>query len=317
MREAVLERRTLHTTAVERAREEIGEVFCPHRLQPGPDGVDVRFSAHRSGGVAVVGLDYGHRVRITPGRLEDFYLVMVPLAGRALIDHGTDHFVSTPANAAILSPTEAVDMHWGEHNPQLLCWLDREAVEQELALLAEDEPAGPLRFQAQLPVEDPAVRSWLGSVRRLWQQLSDPTAQRPRRWERTVLTTLLLTQPHNHSELIRTRSGKAATVHRATAWMEARIAETIDLPQVAAGIGVGVRQLQKAFRAELDESPAAWLKRRRLDLARQRLELAAPGSTTVTAVAGELAINHLGRFSTEYREAFGESPSATLNRHVV
>lgn len=96
--------------------------------------------------------------------------------------------------------------------------------------------------------------------------------------------------------------------------MESRIAETVNLPQVAAGIGVGVRQLQKAFRAELDESPAAWLKRRRLELARKRLELAAPGSTTVTAVAGGLAINHLGRFSAEYRDAFDESPSETLNR---
>ena len=194
MGEAVLERRTLHTTAVERAREEIGKVFCPHRLQPGPEGVDVRFSAHRSDGVAVVGLDYGHRVRITPGRLEDFYLVMVPLAGRALIDHGDDHFVSTPANAAILSPTEGVDMHWGERNPQLLCWLERSAVEQELALLADRELDEPLRFRAQLPLEDSAVRTWLGSVRRLWQQLGDPAAARPRRWERTVLTSLLITR---------------------------------------------------------------------------------------------------------------------------
>lgn len=309
-----LQRHMLHTNAVDRAREEIGRVFCPHRLQPGPAGVDVRFNAHRSGGVAVVGLDYGHRVQITPGRLESFYLVMVPLAGRAMIDHGSDHFVSTPATAAVLSPTEQVDMVWGEGNPQLLCWLDRDAVQQELMLLAEGEVDGPLRFRAELRVDDPGARSWLGAVRRLWQQLTDPQPQQPGRWERTVLTTLLLSQPHNHSDLVSRCAGSAATVRRATTWMELRISEPLSLPQVAAGVGVGVRQLQKSFRAELGEPPAAWLKQRRLRLARERLEQAAPEDTTVTTVAGELAINHLGRFSAEYRNAFGESPSQTLSR---
>ncbi|OYO25046.1 AraC family transcriptional regulator [Enemella dayhoffiae] len=306
-------RRRLHTRDVDRARTEIGQLFCPHELRPGRSGVDVRLAAHRSGPVGVVGLDYGHLVRITPGALETFYLVMVPLGGRARIDHGNDRIVSDPSVAAVLSPVEQVDMLWGERNPQLLCWLERSAIEREVALLTDGSVSGPVRFQTELRINQPGVRPWLAQVRRLWQELSRDQAQ-VRHWERSVLTSLLTTQPHNHSVAISHAGGDAATVRRATAWMEARIGQAISMPQVAASVGVGVRQLQKAFRAELDDSPAAWLKQRRMILARERLQAALPGSTTVTSIASGLSINHLGRFSTEYREAFGESPSDTLNR---
>ena len=37
-------------------------------------------------------------------------------------------------------------------------------------------------------------------------------------------------------------------------------------------------------------------------------------TTTVRAVATSFGLMHMGRFAAAYREAFGESPSETLNR---
>ena len=39
-------------------------------------------------------------------------------------------------------------------------------------------------------------------------------------------------------------------------------------------------------------------------------------TTTVRAVATSFGFMHMGRFAAAYRDAFGESPSETLNRHL-
>ena len=53
---------------------------------------------------------------------------------------------------------------------------------------------------------------------------------------------------------------------------------------------------------------------RRLRLQRVHAELAAnsPESVTVTMVAGRWGFVHLGRFASQYRQLFGETPSETL-----
>ena len=49
-----------------------------------------------------------------------------------------------------------------------------------------------------------------------------------------------------------------------------------------------------------------------MELARARLGSGA--ATAVTEVALACGFEHLGRFSTRYRDRFGESPSETLRR---
>nr|WP_255618379.1 helix-turn-helix domain-containing protein [Roseibaca sp. Y0-43] len=79
----------------------------------------------------------------------------------------------------------------------------------------------------------------------------------------------------------------------------------------AQAAGVGVRALQKAFRECLDTTPGAWLLQLRLRRARAAL-LAADDGTSVTSVAHDNGLDHLGRFARHYGEAFGEAPSETL-----
>lgn len=301
----------LRTRDVDVARDEISRLFCPHRLRPAAQGLDVRMRAHRAGPVELVGLDYGHAVRITPGELGSFYLVQLPLAGAARIRLGAETVTSSPEVAAVLSPEDPVDMIWGEGTPQLLCRIDRTALDEEVRVLTGESPRTPVRFRPIMPVGERGGRSWFGRLRRHWQELGQAGAG-DRSPAAGLLTSLLLTQPHNHSALLLRTASEVGICSRATTWMEGRIAEQLSIPQVAAGVGVGVRALQRAFRHELDTSPLAWLKRRRLEIARERLQAAGPGSTTVTAVAAGLGSTHLGRFAVEYHAAFGENPSDTL-----
>lgn len=77
-------------------------------------------------------------------------------------------------------------------------------------------------------------------------------------------------------------------------------------------VGVSERTLQYAFRTYVHLSPLAYLRMCRLNRVREILRTADPQFTTVTAVAMRNGFLHLGRFSIDYRRAFGEAPSATL-----
>ncbi|WP_414443290.1 helix-turn-helix domain-containing protein [Burkholderia sp. 22PA0106] len=71
------------------------------------------------------------------------------------------------------------------------------------------------------------------------------------------------------------------------------------------------RTLQYAFEASLGVNPFTYMRAVRLGHARRELQRA----DTVTEAATRWGFWHLGNFSNEYREQFGELPSETLRRH--
>lgn len=104
-----------------------------------------------------------------------------------------------------------------------------------------------------------------------------------------------------------------ADVVRALGWLRAHLSETIDLDLLAGIAGVRPRTLETHFKMFLGTTPLGWV--RRMRLARARQEFVRRGSrTTVTAVALNSGFTQLGRFAAEYRKAFGELPSTTINR---
>jgi transcriptional regulator GlxA family with amidase domain len=105
----------------------------------------------------------------------------------------------------------------------------------------------------------------------------------------------------------------AAALRRIDAWMDAHHAEGIGVEDMARFAGVSVRSLQAAFRRTYGITPSAALLACRLRHARARLSRPLP-NTSVTQVALDCGFFHLGRFARQYRQMFGESPSATLRR---
>jgi AraC-like DNA-binding protein len=80
-------------------------------------------------------------------------------------------------------------------------------------------------------------------------------------------------------------------------------------------IGVTERTLRSCCAEFLGTSPTRYVLLRRLKRAHTALRDADPGKGSVAEIAGDLGFTQLGRFAAAYREAFGESPSATL-RHA-
>jgi len=98
-------------------------------------------------------------------------------------------------------------------------------------------------------------------------------------------------------------------------WVDAHAADPITLGRLCAVAGVGDRYLETAFRAQRGQTPMQFVAARRLARVRCRLLDAKPGDS-VTRIAQDAGIVHLGRFAVRYRSVYRESPSTTLRRSL-
>lgn len=86
--------------------------------------------------------------------------------------------------------------------------------------------------------------------------------------------------------------------------------------EICAQLGVSERTLQYAFKRDMQLSPVTYLRILRLNKARAMLLSVTSANTTVTHIAMMWGFLHLGKFSQDYRQMFGELPSETLARTI-
>ena len=103
---------------------------------------------------------------------------------------------------------------------------------------------------------------------------------------------------------------------RAQEYIEEHYPGTIRMEDLCRYTGVALRGLQRSFAGYFQVSPSGFIRARRLHAARQGLLAAATSHHTVTRIACDSGFTHLGRFSVDYRQQFGESPRETLAKQA-
>jgi AraC family ethanolamine operon transcriptional activator len=98
------------------------------------------------------------------------------------------------------------------------------------------------------------------------------------------------------------------------AYLASNSQESLYLADLCSVAGVGERTLRYTFQERYGMSPVRYLKLRRLHQVRRALRRADPDLNTVQSVANRCGIWHLGRFASEYRSLFNESPLETLKK---
>jgi transcriptional regulator GlxA family with amidase domain len=93
----------------------------------------------------------------------------------------------------------------------------------------------------------------------------------------------------------------------------AHLDEPLHISALCRTLEVSERTLRKAFQKLYGVPPCRHLRMLRLSQARRALLAADYKLVTVTEIATGCGFLELGRFSVEYRKAFGESPSHTLH----
>jgi AraC family transcriptional regulator, ethanolamine operon transcriptional activator len=101
-------------------------------------------------------------------------------------------------------------------------------------------------------------------------------------------------------------------VREAEELMDSQLDGTLTVPSLCEKLCVSERGLHYAFQEMLGQSPMAYYRRKRLNVARQRLKRSNPLETTVAETGRGLGFTHGGQFAADYRRLFGEPPSGTL-----
>ena len=316
----------VRTADVDEAAESIGRIFCPHALDPLRHSWPDFHALHNCAGFdgfSVNYVAYGGSVSIDPGCLDRFFLLQVPIRGRAHIRTGSREMDAGPGvMASLLSPTLPTQMIWQDDCAQLILLVDRHRVESRAAALAE-RPAGPVEFEPHVDLTTPfghALQSQIEYLVDLAERggpASELSSVQAATLRESIIGLLLTGQRHSLSDAILRstpqRDMLPAAFRRARESLEAHAAEPLDLEQLARQSGIGIRSLQLGFRRHFGGSISGVLQDIRLQRLNTRLSKASPDERVID-IAFDLGFTHPSRMAAVYRAKFGESPSATLRR---
>ncbi|MEZ5593137.1 MAG: GlxA family transcriptional regulator [Gammaproteobacteria bacterium] len=95
-------------------------------------------------------------------------------------------------------------------------------------------------------------------------------------------------------------------VIQAITLMEQHLEDTLSTAQLAAGVGLSLRELERLFKRWLQTTPGIYYRRLRLEQARSLLQ---QSGLSVTDIANQCGFSSLAGFSRAYRAQFGQAPS--------
>ena len=198
-----------------------------------------------------------------------------------------------------------------------VCLYPELMLEYTAKLIRSNQPLAP-RMPARLGMATPDGHALLRSLARLWSEpLQDsqaPGAQiRLAELEDDVITNFILAAAGTGYDTDQTLLDTAPhCLSLAEDYLCAHLSRPVSRAELAEASGTSIRTLSRGFMRHHGMGPMQFLKARRLDAAYRDLLGASHGDTSVTDVALRYGFNHLGKFAIDYRQAFGESPSATL-----
>ncbi|WP_037148760.1 helix-turn-helix transcriptional regulator [Rhizobium freirei] len=121
--------------------------------------------------------------------------------------------------------------------------------------------------------------------------------------------------PHRFSYLLDKKVHLIAPrhIHRAIEFMHVNIEKPLTMQSVADAAGVSIRSLETGFRSFRGTTPSAYLRKIRLQAAREDL-LDPLNRQSLREVCLKWGFFHFGRFASSYRMVYGEKPSETKKR---
>ncbi|MDY7577198.1 AraC family transcriptional regulator [Herbaspirillum sp. RTI4] len=302
---------------------QIARELSEHDLQwKGDDVNTVLFKAaiHK---MQIFMLKYGAEVIVKPRLFDGFVLVHMTLSGHAEIESDGQKVCIPQGSTALIAPKKNLRLWWQAGSEQLilkvpLALFDDIGVPDashpltmpSLFLLPEHSaPHWDLLVQSllrvlALPSLDDGHDMWIDHFERsaaqfLWSQLSAAPLIRP--------TEAGVAAEESADSLV--GCAKVQRLDALEKYIRTRLCAPLSLADLAHAAGVSVRAVNVLCHQHHGVAPMDLLRNIRLDAARDRL-LSQP-DTNISDTAFEFGFGHLGRFSSYYRERFGELPNQT------
>src|SRR5688572_15739281 len=303
--QALLDRRPiLHSRDIEETRAFLSSRAIQLDLPGSPRdraGFDVCYNGIYLESLWLGFIRYGAtaEARVQPTRGD--YWVHFPLHGRLTVSTGGEAHDCDPRHAALTSPVDVLAIRSDASTERLSISIQGEALMRHLADLLDDAPLQPLRFAPSMPLETGFGRFFAHMLYDAADDfcqtamLANPLAGND--FEQLVMTSLLLSHPHNYSAALRQRERQLSPrdIRRAVDYIRENASKPLTLGEVAQASGVAGRTLLKHFRDVHGVSPMRYLRNHRLRVVRE--ELLKGGAASVSEVAARWGFTHLGRFA--------------------
>ncbi|MCB1674930.1 MAG: helix-turn-helix domain-containing protein [Halioglobus sp.] len=112
----------------------------------------------------------------------------------------------------------------------------------------------------------------------------------------------------------RSASRRRTLMSRAEDYLLASKSDPFDLRAFARSVGTSERMLEYHFKHIYGVTPLAWMRSMKLNAIRDELKRHRVGGERISDIALRWGFTHFGRFSSDYRQLFGESPRDTQTR---
>lgn len=296
------------TIDVDEARDGISTILQPHRLTPmyGWRSALCHLDYIPVGDMGIGTIGFGETQVHVP-ELADYHLFIACLTGHAHATVEQKDYRIDRTRGLIIAPGEQMLATFSPDCEQIFVRIGKRAIERHSGIHH-------LQFRRSVDLGAPALVPWLHQIATIasdpqTSRLIETRAEIAAEYEQLLLSLLLAGQAH-HDAQPRGCTIAPRSVKRAEDFIHSRFADPLSLADIAEASGVPTRTLLDSFRNFRGTSPIRYLRNVRLDHARLRL---IRGETeTVAEAAMESGLMHLGRFSREYWERFGEKPSETL-----
>ena len=249
-------------------------------------------------------------------RTPDHHVVLhIPLRGEFEASQGGDTWVKVkPGDALAVSTPGVLRRRWEGQCDLLNLRIGRDVVnlaafkssrdtlgEQPLTVIHLDQSLALARF----------IETIIHDLNSDHSTLSDAAAAMHA--ERLLSLLLLRSLRKQDGRAISDRSQVAPYyVRRAEQFVSDNYMKPIDIEDLATATGVSSRTLYYGFKQHRGASPRKYLKGVRLLRARRRLLEAQVGGGRVGDVATAVGYDNKSQFARDYKDYFGESPTATL-----
>jgi AraC-like DNA-binding protein len=212
-----------------------------------------------------------------------------------------------------------VDVFFGPGFSQIAWRVAKPTLQKKLAALTGLPVSHPIEFDSRLDMTAarPPLHDILDSLLSAVDGCSsDASRLMVSELEGVLLTAVLCTAQHNYRAMLDRPVAEAGfwQVRRAEAYIEAHWNEPLTIDALAEATGTSGRSIYRAFKASRGYSPFRFAKDLRLRHAREKLTRPEDNAMTVTAIALACGFENVSRFSKDFSEAFGETPSAILRR---
>lgn len=309
----------LATHDLDQAREIVTKIYIPHDLTT-KHGLPLNFKlSHLTSDRLTVGhCIYGADADLWVPPMLDCYHVNLTLSGKTMVSQtGVEAHTEGRRSGVIFGPDAPFTVRWSPEAIQFALKIPRQSIEMHVSRLVNAPVERPIAFDLGFDLSGERGQALLRSVRFMRRELARPGGLNSmplarEHLESMILTQLALTIPNGFTERL-TNPERAATkrvVNAAIELVQAHPERNPTIVELAHAVGVTPRSLQRGFREEVGQTPAAYLRSVRLDRVRDEI-LTSGGHVTVSDIAMKWGFFHLGRFAQQYRHRFGVLPSET------